>query len=537
MRDITVDSKAFVKRAWLVVPLLAALILSPTLMNGQPFIFWDTAQYYHYGAKLVGFARDKTSGWIGLNQHPPTPGQGISAPETNSGTPVDKAAPTEAVPIEKSSGIAFFGARSPFYSVLLYSMAQFFGLWSMVILQALAIAWIISRVAWLADSQQPFKVAAAIAALAILPSGAWFSVGFVMPDIYAASALACIALLFSYSDRMSRIERVSFGALLATSALFHSTHLVTSLAIVTVGGTAAFWLFAHRNRQLAGGWAAAAIALAVAVLLQLAFDVAARSAIGVSPKRPPFLMARVIADGPGRVYLNSICPSDPKFTACAVRNYTFESADELLWSGVPGKGGFQTFSVDERIKLIAEEPQFVISVFLHDPLAMIRAAIGNAWQQLALFSPTEAWIDPGQSFSDLAFREVNLFEVAPFLNSCIENLGSCLPKVPEALVAPIAGLALILALIAIGIHLIAYGSPAGAASFRYPRHDRAVLFTFIIVLGVIINAALCGAVSGPHPRYNARLIWLLIVCAMLLEIAWPIITTRARHLIDYKRAV
>ncbi len=45
-------------------------------------------------------------------------------------------------------------------------------------------------------------------------------------------------------------------------------------------------------------------------------------------------------------------------------------------------------------------------------------------------------------------------------------------------------------------------------------------------VGVIVNAGICGAVSGPHERYQARVMWLLLVAAGMLEAASPIIIAR-----------
>src|SRR3982075_4589457 len=54
-------------RWWFTLPALTLLLLTPTLHHGQPFLTWDTAQYYHYGAQLVGFATEKIGPTIGLN--------------------------------------------------------------------------------------------------------------------------------------------------------------------------------------------------------------------------------------------------------------------------------------------------------------------------------------------------------------------------------------------------------------------------------------------------------------------------------------
>lgn len=69
-------------RGWFALPAFALLLLTPTLLHGQPFLTWDTAQYYHYGAQLVGFATAKIGPTIGLN----VLGQSETANQQGSGT-------------------------------------------------------------------------------------------------------------------------------------------------------------------------------------------------------------------------------------------------------------------------------------------------------------------------------------------------------------------------------------------------------------------------------------------------------------------
>jgi exosortase/archaeosortase family protein len=46
--------------------------------------------------------------------------------------------------------------------------------------------------------------------------------------------------------------------------------------------------------------------------------------------------------------------------------------------------------------------------------------------------------------------------------------------------------------------------------------DRSVPRTLWIALGLLANAAATGGLSKPHPRYQARLVWLLPAAALLL---------------------
>jgi hypothetical protein len=43
----------------------------------------------------------------------------------------------------------------------------------------------------------------------------------------------------------------------------------------------------------------------------------------------------------------------------------------------------------------------------------------------------------------------------------------------------------------------------------------ALALTLFLLAAVLGNALICGALSGPHPRYGARVMWLLPVAALL----------------------
>jgi hypothetical protein len=41
-------------------------------------------------------------------------------------------------------------------------------------------------------------------------------------------------------------------------------------------------------------------------------------------------------------------------------------------------------------------------------------------------------------------------------------------------------------------------------------------FAVAIIAGVVLNAIVCGAVSGPWGRYQARVVWLIPMAALLM---------------------
>jgi hypothetical protein len=514
-------------RWWFALPALTLLLLTPTLLRGQPFLTWDTAQYYHYGAQLVGFATAKIAPTIGLD----VLGRSEIAKQQSSGNlndgVGDRARTTpntfDAGLIDQKSqagGMATYGGRSPFYSIWLYSVAWAFNLWGVLITQAAATAWIIWRAVTHAARVHRFEAGVAIVALGTFGASAWFVIGFAMPDIYAALAVICVALLFAYVDRMSFFERVVLAAILAASAAFHATHLVVA-AVLTLAGIGATHFLRSEKRPLRSRALLATVsALGVAVALQLAFDTAARAVLGTSPKRPPLLTARVLADGPGRLYLDSVCPETPTFLVCTYRNRSFESADEFLWSS---SGVLQTLPVEQRLRLIEEEPRFVTAVAMHYPLSLLKAAVANAVEQFVLVWPAEAWIDPGASFGDPAWSGADLFQVAPFLSLCVANLGSCAPALPVALIASSVAITVVLSFGVIAAHFVAAGRRRSGTQPADCAYERAIIFAFLILAGLVANAGICGAISGPHTRYQTRVVWLAVLAAGVLEATHPII--------------
>jgi hypothetical protein len=514
-------------RWWFALPVFALLLLTPTLLNGQPFLNWDTAQYYHYGVQLVGFVTAK----IGPTKGPNVLGRSEIAKQQGSGTlddELDDSTRTTPNAFDKAlidqksqaGGMATYGGRSPFYSMWLYSASWAFGLWGVLITQAAATAWIIWRAATHAAAARRFEAGVAIVTLATLGGSAGFVIGFVMPDIYAAVAVICVALFFAYADRMSFVERLGLAAILAVSAAFHATHLVVAAALTLAGIGATRFLRSEKRPLRSRALLATVSALVVAVALQFAFDTAGRAVLGTSPKRPPLLIARLVADGPGRLYLDSVCPETATFLVCSYRNRSFKSSDEFLWNSA---GVFQTMSVEQRLRLIEEEPRFVTAVAMRYPLSTLKAVVANAVKQFVLVWPAEAWMDPGVSFSDPALSRADLFQVAPFLSLCVANLGKCVPALPEALIASSVAITVILSFSLIAAHFVAARRRTTDTQAGDRRYGRAMIFAFLILVGLVVNAGICGAISGPHARYQTRVVWLAVLAAGVLEATHPII--------------
>jgi hypothetical protein len=502
-------------RWWLALPVLSVLMLAPTLWHGKPYLFYDTAQYYEYGAKLSGFVIEKIAGAT-TRPTAAEPAGGSNPAHQTAGEP-------------ERTGIAFYGARSPFYSVWFYALLWGLGIWAVLFTQALAISWLIWRVATHTLTTHRLAWAAAATALATLGGGAWFTLGFLMPDVYAAAALGAGALLFAYGDRMTLVERLGIAGLLAASAAFHATHLVIAAAVCGAG-IAVAWLVDSRKEPFP--WPAArlvAAALLLVVAAQLAYSAAARVVLGASLMRPPFAMARIIMDGPGRLYLAENCGRSDAFAVCAYRDRPFKTTDDFLWEGEAAGGVYQTVPLSERLRLGNEELSFVAAVAVRYPLSVLRAVVANTVEQMLLVGP-DGWFDPGIGYSKPAWANARVLEALPFIQDCVARPGSCVPSVPAWLIRWINSISVVIAFVTLAVHFVAIRArdPADGReeSEADERHRRTVFFALLIVAGLIVNAAVCGAISYPVHRYQTRVVWLAVVAAVMLEAAQPIVLSR-----------
>jgi hypothetical protein len=104
--------------------------------------------------------------------------------------------------------------------------------------------------------------------------------------------------------------------------------------------------------------------------------------VGTPLERPPFLIARVIDDGPGRRYLESSC--DPaQFEICKykdrVLSQKYFAGDSVLFRReIEGGGVYMIEPMEVRERLRAQELAFAREAVLTYPLDQLRASAKNA---------------------------------------------------------------------------------------------------------------------------------------------------------------
>ena len=473
--------------------LLAALALSwAGLVNGGPFLHPDSIGYVRGPdvavMKLLG--QRFATPWARFD-----PG---AVDQRHAG----RSAPTGPRTASYNDNEVMAG-RSIYYGALAYLGALSGGFWLTVFVQALAVAWL-CEIMLRALRVASLTAYAGVVALLALASPAPFFIAFLMPDIWAGVAIGALAVLFVLPERLRPLDVAALGAMCLFAALAHNSVPPVVLAMAGAGEKA--WLLARRSAPPPVlGLAVSALALVGAAAGALAFGAMVRHASGQPPVNPPFLTARVIADGPGARFARERCGR--AFAVCAYAERFPMSVDDFLWGDGP-RGVFDTASSAQRRALGDEQARFAWAVARAYPAEQAQASARN----IAL-----------QAFD----TELSDFDYKATVASSLTSRTP--PAYAEALEQTVAyhrgwplkslwALQAITAMAAIGVALGAAsharwfeaktgaGAPAGA------------LFAMILV-GVAANAAVCGALSTLYGRYEARVVWLLplAAAAMLLS--------------------
>jgi len=477
--------------ASLRIVLAAAMLMWPLLVAGRPTVFPDTGLYWWQGRTAIvqGFGIDR------------------GAPNL-----FDHAVGALVIERTKEDFSTFVAARSPTYGALLFLTQHLGTLWLTAALQSLvtaAVFYLVWRIA--APKAAGWTFLTMMAALSAATSLAFYA-SFAMPDVFAGLGILITVALVLYWDRLGRWARLGLWGLLALSLTFHTSHLLLAILTLPVAVFALWRLGAPRLAILVRAGALAA-AIGAATLGLAGAAAGMRALTGLEAHNPPFLTARLLADGPGRTYLRRACADADPFFLCRFKALPLDNSEDILWSDQPGTGVFRVSDFSDRLRLEAEQGRFVRAVILADPLGVASTAARNFSQQLTRFSVDDPLHNP------CGLRHVLADSILRVLVVDLDRCGrDDRPLMPQSLLYGLHGAALILSAIVIWRLWRARRAMERKKAVGPDGLDdigRLLAATGMVGAAVVFNAAICGVLSGPFPRYEARLIWLVPTLALM----------------------
>ena len=479
------------KRSNAALLVVAALcLLWPALYNRQPFYFSDTSAYVRGADAAVERITGFSTAWS--QKYDPR-----AAPASDSDGPPAKATGWhESVSSIKDKAV--LSGRSVYYGALLYFGRLGGEFWLTIFIQAvlLASALMLTLRTCHCRGWFYFGLVTAVTCITTAP----FYASFLMPDIFAALAILAFAVLIVAGRALRRLDYAFWFSLLAFSLLAHSAHVLLIAAMLTI---AVATYFIRRQRTAVKGLVAVGLSLVVAILGEAAFSYGVTRMLGAPPIRPPFLMARVIDDGPGYDYLRATCPRSG-FVVCRFVDRLPLPSDYFLWRGDPELGVFAASDAKIRRELSQEQLSFFLAVLSYDFWGQISASTRNALRQASLIG-LEEFNYPERKRAEFAAKlppqtYSRMLRAAAYRETMPVHWPSMLSR----------GLAIA------GFLYLVYVSWRATRNAAL-RSLTSVRIAGFVVLGVVLNAAICGALSAPNHRYQARLVWLLPIIALIID--------------------
>lgn len=456
---------------------LLLLFLWPAIYNGQPLFSVDTTAYIRgFDAGMVWLS-DRTTVWTTW-----------ASRAVGRQPQFDQSTIGEARSFQSPTFI--MAGRSVSYGALLYLGELLGGLWASVAIQAAAALAALS-LALRHLNLFSWPNLAGIAGTLGLASSLPFFASFLLPDIFAGLLVLAVANLLSVGDRLKRWELAFWFSITAAAVVFHPSHLGILVVLLAVAGTARIL----SAKVSSVGLLALALTVGIGFASEVGFALVVHNVQGAQVTRPPVIMARIVADGPGAAYLREKCPQ-AGFVACEFVDRLVSNSDAFLWDTSPATGIYAPASTEKRRQLADEQYRFALAVLAYDPLGQVAASLTDALDQLKMVG-----------LSDFLLTAEETFPKLPRVYA--ERMTKSRVWKDEFPIASFSGVTILVAmlsLIFIGITLISGWKVVSAEQ---------KLFCAVILLAQISNAVVCGALSGPHERYQARLTWLIPLLALL----------------------
>lgn len=485
------------KRAFnaLLIVIAFASLLWPLTIKGGPYFFADSIPYLRGAATgfeiLFDWQSDLSESW----RKPDEQAAQEAQPEPEAAGSLTTAT---AEGSDKNDNYVISTARSPYFGAVAFLTTEILGGWGLPAFNAAAVLTVIL----IATSASGFSTASgaiAIIAMSVLTPMPFY-VCFFMPDVFAGLTILATAMIFACHKTLPRVVWLTIAALICMFCIFHTSHLLL-LWSVAILGTLAILL---RDRRLPGiSLAVVALATVTTIAGQSVFQQIVERAYGSAPVSPPFLVARLIADGPGYRYLKETCGENDSVYCGYIDRMPGKEIEQgnagwyndmFLW----GEAGIYTVApVPIKQRMSAEHFTFAAAVFYSYPVDVTLSLLYNFWLQLQMTGLEEFNdLNEGGDLLSIIGDSVSFSQIEPSEHEIIiEHLETIAKFCFYSCF--VIGFAVIFVL------------------RRTPKANTLVVLISLVLLGLLANALITGGLSGPHDRYQARVLWLpFFLCAL-----------------------
>ncbi len=374
--------------------------------------------------------------------------------------------------------------------------------WPVLLLQSALTVWVVALVLRAHRlGKQPLLVLGVVTVLSVLTTLPWLT-AILLTDIFCGLGVIALYLLLMRGNTLFPAERAGLIALIAVSVATHSATLAVLLALTAAAALASL---IDRSRIPAAALGRGVLALVLGAALVFAADFVVARRLAWTPGGFALSFGRMLQDGIVSRYLDDHCP-DATLKLCAYKDQLPRDADVWFW-------GSSLFDRLGRFDGLGKEMEKIaLGALVEYPGMQITTAAADTAEQL---------IDVRTGEGVVKWVWHTYFIIQHYTPDLVPSMWAARQQKGEISFTAINAVQYPLGLIAMAL------LPAIVLlSSRKRLSPPAGEFAAAIALTILANAFVCGALSNPHDRYGARVVWLAAFAVMLAAVEF---TARRRQ--------
>jgi hypothetical protein len=389
------------------------------------------------------------------------------------------------------------GFFSIFYSAYILPLHRGISFWPVVFVQGAMLAHVLFLTARCVSDHRVTMVEllAIVGALSVFSSLPWLT-GQILPDVFTPVLLLGMFLLAFCSARLGRWELAYVWGLTTASITTHLSHVPIAIGLAAICMICQPLLGPKRSR-LRNVSAMLVTSCAAAICMMLAANWVSSRQLVFARNSSAFLLAKWIDEGPALWYLTDACASE-RYALCAhLEQLKDLSHDELKWaesSPLKKVGSFDELEPEAR--------RIVGATLRSYPLQIFGRAILDAGAQLLRVQAGDGLVPNFATFVGYHLGILFGADVGDVFIQSRQARGEL----------PVTG-ARALHLVGLLFGIVSWVCAIVVLGSGLPKRQLALYA--VVCVGILWNGMVTGALSGPHDRYLARVIWLLCFIGLL----------------------
>jgi hypothetical protein len=398
----------------------------------------------------------------------------------------------------------WFFFRPLTYGVFLVPFATPVTLWLLPLVQGLMV---VAVVLWtMRTAKVMLSLGAWLAVFAVLCTASslpWFT-GQIMPDVFTSVVilLSFVVVWAPLTDFRSRWVVLGLSFAIAT----HLSHFPIAAGLLLGGAAARIGADADaRSRKAVSRLALRAVAPIVLALAAVVGPNLIRHRQPVlSRSSSLFALAHLVGDGSAQRYLARAC-TVRTYGLCAERHALRPDVDWFLWDRSGPRARSEAAMARGDSTLLREAPAIVAGTLRQEWPRVLLHVLRDGGLQLVTFGA-----HPGEhSYSSSV--DAAMHRLGPTVGASYRASRQARRALPTATPTRIHYAAVIVAIVALGWLLPRLGGP---------RHRPLRRLTVTVGVGLVLNGFILAGLSTVHPRYQSRVVWLVVLMGLVVAAEW-----------------